>query len=128
RPRPATTLVERFMLSPCRSNRAYHASRARRPGAARRPRASSFARETRAPLCYHAGFPQHSWMPLPAEAGMNPRTTDATGAASSAEVRAKHKEFLFPAVTNYYEESVVLDSGRSEEHTSELQSRFDLVC
>jgi 4-aminobutyrate aminotransferase-like enzyme len=31
---------------------------------------------------------------------------------SSADVRAKHKEFLFPAVTNYYKESVVLESGK----------------
>ena len=30
---------------------------------------------------------------------------------TSAEVRAKHKEFLFPSVANYYEESVVLESG-----------------
>jgi alanine-glyoxylate transaminase / (R)-3-amino-2-methylpropionate-pyruvate transaminase len=31
---------------------------------------------------------------------------------SSSEVRAKHKEFLFPAVANYYKESVVLESGK----------------
>ncbi|HQQ77761.1 MAG TPA: aspartate aminotransferase family protein [Thermoanaerobaculia bacterium] len=31
---------------------------------------------------------------------------------SSADVRAKHKEFLFPSVTNYYKESVVLESGK----------------
>jgi len=31
---------------------------------------------------------------------------------SSAAVRAKHKEFLFPAVANYYKESVVLESGK----------------
>jgi len=31
---------------------------------------------------------------------------------TSADVRAKHKEFLFPSVTNYYKESVVLDSGK----------------
>jgi len=31
---------------------------------------------------------------------------------SSADVRAKHKKFLFPSVTNYYKESVVLDSGK----------------
>jgi 4-aminobutyrate aminotransferase-like enzyme len=33
-------------------------------------------------------------------------------AVSSADVRAKHKEFLFPAVANYYKESVVLESGK----------------
>jgi len=32
--------------------------------------------------------------------------------ATSADVRAKHKEFLFPSVTNYYKESVVLESGK----------------
>jgi 4-aminobutyrate aminotransferase-like enzyme len=31
---------------------------------------------------------------------------------TSAEVRAKHKQYLFPSVANYYEESVVLDSGK----------------
>src|SRR5664279_2177899 len=31
---------------------------------------------------------------------------------SSSSVRAKHKEFLFPSVTNYYKESVVLESGK----------------
>ena len=31
---------------------------------------------------------------------------------SSSEVRAKHKEFLFPSVSNYYKESVVLESGK----------------
>ena len=31
---------------------------------------------------------------------------------TSAEVRAKHREFLFPSVGTYYEEQVVLDSGK----------------
>ena len=31
---------------------------------------------------------------------------------SSAEVRAKHKQFLFPSTANYYEESIVLESGK----------------
>ncbi len=31
---------------------------------------------------------------------------------TSAEVRAKHKEFLFPSCANYYKEPVVLDSGK----------------
>ncbi len=31
---------------------------------------------------------------------------------TSQEVRAKHKEFLFPSVGTYYEESVVLDEGK----------------
>lgn len=36
----------------------------------------------------------------------------ASGTASDAAgIRYKHQEFLFPAVTNYYSESVVLDSG-----------------
>jgi 4-aminobutyrate aminotransferase-like enzyme len=30
---------------------------------------------------------------------------------SSEEIRAKHKEFLFPSVTNYYKESLVIDHG-----------------
>jgi 4-aminobutyrate aminotransferase-like enzyme len=33
-------------------------------------------------------------------------------AMTSAEVRAKHKEFLFPSCANYYEEPVVLESGK----------------
>jgi alanine-glyoxylate transaminase/(R)-3-amino-2-methylpropionate-pyruvate transaminase len=31
--------------------------------------------------------------------------------ASSADIRAKHKEFLFPCVANYYDEPVVLSEG-----------------
>jgi alanine-glyoxylate transaminase / (R)-3-amino-2-methylpropionate-pyruvate transaminase len=31
---------------------------------------------------------------------------------TSAEIRAKHKEFLFPSVANYYEEPVALASGK----------------
>ncbi|MGZ6971121.1 MAG: aspartate aminotransferase family protein, partial [Thermoanaerobaculia bacterium] len=38
--------------------------------------------------------------------------TSSSPAVSSADVRAKHKEFLFPAVANYYKESVVLESGK----------------
>ena len=30
----------------------------------------------------------------------------------SATVRAKHKEFLFPCVANYYEEPIVLTAGQ----------------
>src|SRR5260370_33333473 len=35
-----------------------------------------------------------------------------TKTLSSADVREKHKEFLFPSVANYYKESVVLESGK----------------
>jgi alanine-glyoxylate transaminase / (R)-3-amino-2-methylpropionate-pyruvate transaminase len=35
-----------------------------------------------------------------------------TNKITSADVRAKHKEFLFPSCANYYEEPVVLDSGK----------------
>ncbi|HTS01779.1 MAG TPA: aspartate aminotransferase family protein [Thermoanaerobaculia bacterium] len=31
---------------------------------------------------------------------------------SSSDVREKHKEYLFPSVTNYYKEPVVLESGK----------------
>jgi alanine-glyoxylate transaminase/(R)-3-amino-2-methylpropionate-pyruvate transaminase len=31
---------------------------------------------------------------------------------TSAEVRAKHKEFLFPSCANYYEEPIALESGK----------------
>jgi 4-aminobutyrate aminotransferase-like enzyme len=43
---------------------------------------------------------------------MSPQTHTPQTDRSSAEVRAKHKEFLFPAVSNYYEESVVLAEGK----------------
>jgi 4-aminobutyrate aminotransferase-like enzyme len=33
-------------------------------------------------------------------------------ALSSADVREKHKQYLFPSVSNYYKESVVLESGK----------------
>ena len=42
---------------------------------------------------------------------MNPPTPTAQ-AMSAAEVRRKHKEFLFPATSNYYEESIVLAEGK----------------
>lgn len=39
---------------------------------------------------------------------MNPQT----GTDRAAEARRKHKEFLHPAVANYYEEPLVLESGK----------------
>ncbi|PYM05339.1 MAG: aspartate aminotransferase family protein [Candidatus Rokuibacteriota bacterium] len=41
---------------------------------------------------------------------MNPNTV--TAQASAADIRARHKEFLFPAVTNYYDEPIVLAQGK----------------
>jgi 4-aminobutyrate aminotransferase-like enzyme len=38
--------------------------------------------------------------------------SDSKKVPTSAEVRAKHKEFLFPSVANYYAEPVVLESGK----------------
>lgn len=44
---------------------------------------------------------------------MNPQTMTGTGAPiDAAEVRRKHKEFLFPAVTNYYQEPLVAAEGK----------------
>ena len=44
---------------------------------------------------------------------MNPRaTTETRPGLSAADVRRKHKEFLFPAVANYYEEPIVLADGK----------------
>ncbi len=43
---------------------------------------------------------------------MNPQTQTPAGATTSAEVRAKHKQYLFPACTNYYDEPVVLSEGQ----------------
>src|SRR5213593_3235290 len=44
---------------------------------------------------------------------MNPNLE--TSSASAADIRAKHKKFLFPAVTNYYEEPIVLAEGKGLE-------------
>ena len=41
---------------------------------------------------------------------MNPKAAPET--RSSAEILAKHKEYLFPSVTNYYAEPVVLAEGK----------------
>ncbi len=41
---------------------------------------------------------------------MNPKTTQES--LTSADVRAKHKQYLFPACTNYYEEPLVLAEGK----------------
>ena len=43
---------------------------------------------------------------------MNPKTPAPHETLSAADVRAKHKEFLFPATSNYYEESLVLTEGK----------------
>ena len=43
---------------------------------------------------------------------MNPKTPAPNETLSAAEVRAKHQEFLFPATSNYYEESLVLTEGK----------------
>src|SRR5262249_2670232 len=40
------------------------------------------------------------------------RPVPARKPVSAANVRAKHKEFLFPCVANYYEEPVVLVEGQ----------------
>jgi len=43
---------------------------------------------------------------------MNPETPTATQGMSAADVRRKHKEFLFPATSNYYEEPIVPVEGK----------------
>ncbi len=43
---------------------------------------------------------------------MNPKTPAPSETLSAADVRARHQEFLFPATTNYYEESLVLAEGK----------------
>ena len=43
---------------------------------------------------------------------MNPKTPTPHETLSAADVRAKHKEFLFPATSNYYDESLVLTEGK----------------
>ena len=61
-------------------------------------------------------------MSKPTEAPPRPNTTPSTPASSSKpgrslpvlsdEIRAKQKEFLFPCVTNYYSEPIVLTEGK----------------
>jgi 4-aminobutyrate aminotransferase-like enzyme len=41
---------------------------------------------------------------------VNPKSSPA--AATSADVRARHKQYLFPSVSNYYAEPVVLSEGQ----------------
>ncbi len=43
---------------------------------------------------------------------MNPKTSAPHETLSASAVRAKHKEFLFPATSNYYEEPLVLTEGK----------------
>ncbi|MBI5836724.1 MAG: aspartate aminotransferase family protein [Candidatus Eisenbacteria bacterium] len=44
---------------------------------------------------------------------MNPRSTsDLDAGLGAADVRSKHKEYLLPAVANYYQEPVVLSEGK----------------
>jgi alanine-glyoxylate transaminase/(R)-3-amino-2-methylpropionate-pyruvate transaminase len=44
--------------------------------------------------------------------GLSANPTPPTPHPKAAEVRAKHKEFLFPCVANYYEEPIVLTEGK----------------
>jgi 4-aminobutyrate aminotransferase-like enzyme len=43
---------------------------------------------------------------------MDPAANPEPAAMTSAEVRARHKQFLFPATANYYAEPIVLASGK----------------
>jgi alanine-glyoxylate transaminase / (R)-3-amino-2-methylpropionate-pyruvate transaminase len=43
---------------------------------------------------------------------MNPPSRATPESATSAEIRAKHKQYLFPACTNYYDEPIVLSEGK----------------
>src|SRR5690349_24456690 len=49
--------------------------------------------------------------PNPAPAPRTLHPAPAPKPVNAASVRAKHKEFLFPCVTNYYEEPIVLTKG-----------------
>lgn len=49
---------------------------------------------------------------IPSSFFLNSREGHVTTKKTSAEVRQKHKDYLFPSVANYYEESVVLESGQ----------------
>jgi alanine-glyoxylate transaminase/(R)-3-amino-2-methylpropionate-pyruvate transaminase len=42
----------------------------------------------------------------------NPKPQTANTKVNADQVRAKHKEFLFPCVTNYYEEPLVITEGK----------------
>ncbi len=48
---------------------------------------------------------------------VKPPIVSESTTSSSADVRRKHAEFLFPAVGNYYEEPVVMASGRGRRLT-----------
>ena len=50
------------------------------------------------------------------------REPRAASTVSSADVRAKHKEFLFPCVANYYDEPIVLTRGRGT-HVQDADGR-----
>src|SRR5699024_11381973 len=54
--------------------------------------------------------------------GMKPRPSDRVVTVSASFVRLLRKVWVF------HRNNPVACSARSEEHTSELQSRFDLVC
>src|SRR5699024_11226191 len=44
------------------------------------------------------------------------------------ELREVKKKFATPRLTELQAQAETIEIDRSEEHTSELQSRFDLVC
>ena len=55
------------------------------------------------------------------------RTPKRTEKWTSAEVRAKHKEFLFPSVGTFYEEPVCLDSGKGALYTGPVDCLLKTV-
>src|SRR5437588_1052131 len=70
--------------------------------------------------------PSAKGAPSPARAATNPPIAGPIRAAS--EVHSQNPPNARPRPSGVVESATVACSGRSEEHTSELQSHSDLVC
>jgi alanine-glyoxylate transaminase/(R)-3-amino-2-methylpropionate-pyruvate transaminase len=57
-----------------------------------------------------------------AQPGLSPTPASDIRRPTSEEVRAKHKEFLFPCVANYYDEPIVLTQGKGT-HVQDADGR-----
>src|SRR5438067_6610616 len=68
-----------------------------------------------------------SMIRLPPRSTLFPYTT-LFRSVEAVEERPREREQLFVLAHHRQPPQQHIESGRSEEHTSELQSRFDLVC
>src|SRR5437868_12954488 len=64
----------------------------------------------------------------PDVAVLDVRLPDGSGVEVCRDVRSARPDLACIMLTSFADDEALFEAIRSEEHTSELQSRFDLVC